>query len=88
MVLWPFKKKLPEDAVVENPSGQLTINAITYDETDERIRVDIDWDDEFITYLKQHGFTGATDESIVQKYVATLYRNTLETLNDGAKEFE
>lgn len=94
MRIWPFGKKsetsveLTPEATVEESTGRLTINAITYDESEERIRVDMDWDDEFVVYLKRHGFTGSTDEVIVHKYVATLYRNVLEDLGREGKAFE
>lgn len=97
MKFWPFSKKpeptpvsqsVPEEVIPADTSGHLSINAITYDEKAERIRVDMDWDEEFVSYLKRHGFTGATDEAIVQKYVATLYRNVIDDLSAEGKAFE
>lgn len=98
MSIWSLFKKEP--APVERPeveievddqpeeTGRLTINAVTYDEENERIKVDMDWDDEFVNYLKRHGFTGTTDEVIVQRYVSTLYRNMIDSLMGEGKEFE
>lgn len=100
MSIWPFKSRQPVAVPVEpqvsktttieeeEPTGTLTINALTYDESEERIRVEMDWDDDFVLYLKRHGFTGSTDEIIVHKYVATLYRNVMEDLNREGKNFE
>lgn len=97
--MWPFKSKnttpvetiepsIEEAQVEAEPSGQLTVRAITYDEHEERIRLDIDWDDEFVAYLKRHGFTGTTDEAIVQRYVASLYRNLMDNMSAEGKNFE
>lgn len=78
----------PEIGEDREPTGRLTINALTYDEQSEQIRVDMDWDEEFVAYLKRNGFNGATDESIVQKYVATLYRNMVANMTEKGQDFE
>lgn len=92
MNFWPFSKKPDELPVVEEDieenTGTLTINAMTYDEEHERIRVEMDWDEAFVNYLKRHGYTGTTDEAIVQKYVASLYRNVMDDMAAGGKTYE
>lgn len=43
-------------------------------------KIELDWNDAFIVYLKNNGFTGITDDQIIQKYIAVLLRNiVLET---------
>jgi hypothetical protein len=98
MNFWPFKKKQAEptqtpevpsiEADQDEDRGELTIHAITYDEDGERIKVDMDWDEKFVNYLKRHGFTGATEEIIVHKYVASLYRNVVDDINEQGKSYE
>lgn len=36
------------------------------------IELQLDWNDAFIHYLKQHGFRGATDDAIVQLWLISL----------------
>lgn len=84
MSFWKrFKKTASSD-----DTGTLTINAVTYDETSMQIKVDVDWDDQFVKYLKRHGYTGSTDELIVQKYIAEMYRGINEELSAEGRNFE
>ena len=82
---------VPEAEVEELPeegTGNLTIKAMSYDDETGKIKIDMDWDDEFVNYLKRNGFNGATDESIVHKYVATLYQNMLSRQQEEGKDYE
>jgi len=42
------------------------------------IRVDLDWNDAFVTYLRDNGITGVDDEIVVQKWITMLYRDLIE----------
>ena len=42
-----------------------------------RIELTMDWDDEFIKYLRANGFNGTTDENVVQQYIAVMHRQLL-----------
>lgn len=39
------------------------------------IELQLDWNDAFIKYLRQHGFRGATDDVIVQQWLISLDRS-------------
>jgi len=55
------------------------------------IKVDLDWNDEFVEYLRENGITGVDDEVVVQKWITMLYRDLVEQnqQSDGAqREFE
>lgn len=82
--------EVPEvvEEVVEEGTGNLTIRAISYDDDTGQIKIDMDWDEEFVNYLKRNGFTGATEESIVHKYVATLYQGMLARQQAEGKDYE
>lgn len=75
----------PED---ETGTGNLTIHAVSYDDETGQIKVNMDWDDAFVSYLKRNGFTGATEDSIVHKYVATMYQNMVARQQQEGKEYE
>lgn len=44
------------------------------------IQIELDWNDAFIQYLKDSGLTARDDETIVQKWIAFLYQDLLEKL--------
>jgi hypothetical protein len=54
------------------------------------IEIALDWNTEFITYLKQHGYTGTSDELVVQKWLQSLYVDISSKLGENNKfgEFE
>lgn len=80
-------EEVPEEEIPEG-TGNLTIKAMSYDDETGQIKIDMDWDDEFVNYLKRNGFNGATEEAIVHKYVATLYQNMQARQHDEGKEYE
>lgn len=42
------------------------------------IKVDLDWNDAFIEYLRDNGITGADEEIVVQKWITMLYRDLMD----------
>jgi hypothetical protein len=46
------------------------------------IKIELDWNDAFVTYLKNNGYSGVDDETIVQKWVAHMYKHVMENMND------
>jgi hypothetical protein len=50
-------------------------------------KIDLDWNDAFIAYLRQNGIKGQTDEIIVQKWLAFLYEDIVGRIEqDSVKE--
>lgn len=68
----------------KRPWVEITGEAI---DSDKGIRLALDWNNEFIQYLKQNGITGADEEQIVQKYITLLYRELIEQMGTSS-EFE
>ncbi|MNC24562.1 hypothetical protein D3C75_726180 [compost metagenome] len=85
-VIIPEEPEVVEE--VEEGTGNLTIRAISYDDDTGQIKIDMDWDEAFVEYLKRNGFNGATEESIVHKYVATLYQGMLARQQAEGKDYE
>lgn len=53
------------------------------------VKIDLDWNEEFVDYLRENGITGTTDEVVVQKWVTLLFRDMLEASEEKApNEFE
>ncbi len=53
------------------------------------IKIELDWNEEFVEYLKKNGYTGSSDESIVQKWLGQLYGQLITDINPGkTSDFE
>lgn len=44
------------------------------------LHMKLDWNDAFIVYLRQNGYTGAADETVVGKWLVDLYRHISDQL--------
>jgi hypothetical protein len=78
---------------VSKPTGKfdskpwVTITGEAID-PEKGIRLSLDWNDEFIKFLKSNGITGSDEEQIVQKYITMLYRELMEQMEEQTSEFE
>lgn len=52
------------------------------------VQVEMDWNPEFVTYLRQNGFTGASEEDVVSKWFAMLSRDVATDMTGDAGDFE
>lgn len=50
------------------------------------LMIELDWNDAFVQYLKDNGLQGRDDDTIVQKWVALLYENLINGLEEQAVE--
>lgn len=50
------------------------------------IQIELDWNDAFVTYLRDNGVTAKTDEAVVQKWLLTLYQNIIHRMEDELVE--
>lgn len=60
-------------------------------DTPEGARVELEWNDAFVEYLKQNGIEGTNEEQIVQKWVALLLmqiNDSVEIPPDRESKFE
>lgn len=48
------------------------------------IEIRLDWNAAFIQYLKENGITGRDEDTAVQKWLAFLYQDMVETLEQKA----
>jgi hypothetical protein len=44
------------------------------------LHMKLDWNDHFIVYLRTHGYTGASDETVVGKWLVDLYKHISDQL--------
>jgi len=45
------------------------------------LQYELDWNQAFITYLRNSGYNGAADETIVGKWMVDLWKQTSDELN-------
>ena len=70
-------KRLEEEKAEKEKEPWVDIKGIMEDPKNG-IRVDLDWNDAFVDYLRENGITGADDEVVVQKWITMLYRDLIE----------
>ncbi len=63
-----------------------------WSETNEGVKVELEWNDAFIDYLAANGVTGTDEEATVQRWVTLLMRDMADQmdqeLRDEAGDFE
>lgn len=87
------KVEVPPATTVEQlKHPEVELKGIVFDPA-KGIKIDLDWNEGFVVYLKQHGFTGADDDTIVQKWLAALTKQIAKDMEEDrtledAKYFE
>ena len=51
------------------------------------VQVEMDWNPEFVSYLRKNGFTGASEEDVVSKWFAMLSRDVATDMGGDDNEF-
>lgn len=52
------------------------------------VGIELDWNDAFVRFLRDNGYTGASDDAVVQYYITHLAQNIAEQMETGKSEFE
>lgn len=81
------KDKVIKKPVIQNGEPRVELKSAGFD-AKKGMRIELDWNDEFVEHLKQNGFTGVNDEAIVQKWIGYLYAELLKDVNPRTNEFE
>jgi len=56
------------------------VDIIGWVRTDEGVKVELEWNDAFVDYLRANGINGADDEQVVQKWVTLLLRDMADEM--------
>ena len=57
--------------------------------TDEGVRIELEWNDAFVDFLRAEGVTGTDEDQIIQKWVTLLLRDMADQMEDRhGSEFE
>ena len=58
------------------------VDIIGWVRTDEGVKVELEWNDAFVDYLRANGIKGTDDESLVQRWVTLLLRDMADGMED------
>lgn len=75
------QEKKKEEIVVP----EVELKGICQDPT-KGIKIDLDWNDQFIAYLKANGFSGNNDEHVIQKWLSHLALEVADDLEEVSGE--
>jgi len=80
-------KKAQEEYVAKmKESSDPWVDIQGWVQTDQGIRVELDWNDAFVDHLKTEGVTGADDDQVVQRWVTLLLRDMTTKLEEENPE--
>jgi len=81
-------RKLADETLRASADPWVEIKAIVHD-PEKGVQIELDWNEAFIKYLKENGYTGVDEEAIIQKYLIVLTQNIVEGMDDNkASEYE
>lgn len=84
---WNFwKRKAPNSELEKKNSNEPWVQVVGEHIDPKRgLQIELDWNDAFVTYLRSNGYNGSSDDAIVQKWVAHLYKHLMTELNPEQK---
>jgi len=50
------------------------------------IKIELDWNDAFVKYLKENGYTGVDDDQIIQRYIAVISKDLATRMSEQNNE--
>lgn len=74
----PRAKKVKPAEPVAQPAPEVKVIKMDFDINNPRLgSMELDWNDQFIELLKQHGYQGATPEDLVDAWLNDICRNII-----------
>lgn len=73
------EKEAAEKAKKEGPEPWVEIRSAEYSEI-HGFKIELDWNEAFVQYLKESGLKGRNEEEVVQKWLGFLYGDLIEKL--------
>jgi uncharacterized protein YkwD len=79
------KQTVTAEPTQQNPVPNVRVLNLDFDPRNPRLgSLELDWNEEFIQLLKQHGYAGATAEDIVDVWLNDICRTILANNYPGA----
>lgn len=66
-------------------SDEPWVEVVGIAETEKGIRVELEWNDAFVQYLRSNGVSGTDDEQVIQRWVTLLLRDMADQM-EGSQE--
>lgn len=79
MTIKKKKKKKTTTPPKESPYVEIVGSDI---DPRQGLKINLDWNDAFVDYLRQNGFKGTTDEAVVQLWLTHLYKNMIDRMSE------
>lgn len=77
-----LEKKDLNDTIKQDEEPWVDVKGVL-NQDDGQIQLQLDWNDAFVEQLRKQGFTGSSEEQIVQKYVAVMHQHLLTDFKEG-----
>jgi len=58
------------------------VEVIGWTHTEDGVKVELEWNDAFVLYLRDNGVTGSDDDQIVQRWVTLLLRDMADKMDE------
>jgi len=58
------------------------VDIVGWVHTDKGVKVELEWNDAFVDYLRSNGISGTDEEQVVQKWVTLLLRDMADQMED------
>lgn len=83
------RKEYDEYVARMKKSKEPWVDVTGWTDTDKGVKVELEWNDAFVDYLRGNGINGADDEQVVQKWVTLLLRDMADQMEgEGAGGYE
>lgn len=61
------------------------VDIIGWVQTEEGVKVELEWNNPFVEFLRQNGITGTNDEQVVQKWIVMLMRDMSDQVSEDSE---
>lgn len=77
------EKKAHEEYVEKmKESDQPWVEVIGISEDDKGVKVELEWNDAFVDYLRENGISGTDEEQVIQRWVTLLLRDMADQMEE------
>lgn len=64
-------------------SSEPWVEVQSWTDTPKGVKIELDWNDAFVTHLQANGYTGADENQLVQKYLALLTQHVTDGMSEN-----
>lgn len=83
-----FSRVLSEEAEKHRDSKEPWVTVVGETVTNDGIKIELDWNDAFVNFLKAQGVTGKDDTQVVQKWLSMIAKQTADKLHENYEAIE